>query len=478
MKKTILSILLFFSTASVFSQYIDSLKQALIFNNHDTDRVFTLLRLSNAYSDFKRDSAMQFAQEALDLAQQNEFKKGEAQALNMIGSIFEGTGNYLKSFEYRLESLKIAEEIKNQKLIAAIYNNLARVSTERSDYKIALGYLFKAKTLFEKQNDKRFLSDALLNIGDNYERNNQLDSALFFQKEAYQLALSVGYINNLGTIVSNLGSINSKLNNSDTAIKYFRSAVELLKNAEDEESLAGTYYEISKHFYKIKNIDSSFFYAMRSYTLSTKVSDLKKILNASEQLSHLYEQIGNSDSALKYTKLAKQTGDSILSAQKIAQLVNMQLTEDARQKEIARKEAKAEEERKNNLQLIAIAVFIITFFAILIIFSRRKAHPQALKYLGLLGLLLLFEFIAVFVHPYIAEWTHHTPFYMLLILVAVGAFLVPLHHKLEHWVKEWLARGGQHEIKDHHPQKHSTIQPDGNREDQQKRKRTVKENKK
>ena len=30
--------------------------------------VFTFLRLSNAYSDFDRDSAMQFAQEALDLA--------------------------------------------------------------------------------------------------------------------------------------------------------------------------------------------------------------------------------------------------------------------------------------------------------------------------------------------------------------------------------------------------------------------------
>ena len=154
MRKIIFTILLFISSISLFSQYIDSLRRALIINTHDTERVFTLLRLSNAYSDFDRDTAMQYAQEGLNLAQQNDFKKGEAQGLNMIGSILEGTGNYPKAFEYRLESLRIAEEINNQRLIASIFNNLARVSTERSDYKKALEYLFKAKLLFEEQGNR------------------------------------------------------------------------------------------------------------------------------------------------------------------------------------------------------------------------------------------------------------------------------------------------------------------------------------
>ena len=100
-----------------------------------------------------------------------------------------------------------------------------------------------------------------------------------------------------------------------------------------------------------------------------------------------------------------------------------------------------QKERKNKLQLIGIILFIITFFAILIIFSRRRAHPKALKYLGLLGLILLFEFIALFIHPYIDRVTGHNPVYMLIILVAIAAILVPLHHKLEHWVKEKLAHG-------------------------------------
>ncbi len=56
--------------------------------------------------------------------------------------------------------------------------------------------------------------------------------------------------------------------------------------------------------------------------------------------------------------------------------------------------------------------------------------------MGLLALLMLFEFIAMVIHPYIEEWTHDIPVLMLLVLVAVASLLVPLHHKLEHWVKE------------------------------------------
>lgn len=61
--------------------------------------------------------------------------------------------------------------------------------------------------------------------------------------------------------------------------------------------------------------------------------------------------------------------------------------------------------------------------------------------MGLFGLLMLFEFISLFLHPYIEALTHHTPIYMLLILVGIAAIILPLHHKLEHLVKEKLVHG-------------------------------------
>jgi hypothetical protein len=44
----------------------------------------------------------------------------------------------------------------------------------------------------------------------------------------------------------------------------------------------------------------------------------------------------------------------------------------------------------------------------------------------------------LFIHPYLEEWLHHSPALMLLILVAIAAHLIPLHHRIEHWVLHTL----------------------------------------
>ena len=52
----------------------------------------------------------------------------------------------------------------------------------------------------------------------------------------------------------------------------------------------------------------------------------------------------------------------------------------------------------------------------------------------MLGLLAVFEFINLYIHPYLAHATNDSPVLMLLVLIAIGALLIPLHHKLEKWI--------------------------------------------
>jgi hypothetical protein len=59
--------------------------------------------------------------------------------------------------------------------------------------------------------------------------------------------------------------------------------------------------------------------------------------------------------------------------------------------------------------------------------------------MGILGLLLLFEFISLLLHPYIEKLTNETPVFMVLLLVAIASILVPMHHRLERWMKGKLA---------------------------------------
>lgn len=118
------------------------------------------------------------------------------------------------------------------------------------------------------------------------------------------------------------------------------------------------------------------------------------------------------------------------------QLQNMTFNETLREKELAEKEEKEAEDRKQNIQYALIALSIIIFITLFLLLSRTiVVNERLISFFGVLGLLLVFEFINLLVHPWLAEFTHESPVLMLIALVLIGALLIPLHHKLEHWIK-------------------------------------------
>ena len=63
-------------------------------------------------------------------------------------------------------------------------------------------------------------------------------------------------------------------------------------------------------------------------------------------------------------------------------------------------------------------------------------NERLISFFAILGLLVVFEFINLLIHPWLAHFTHDSPVLMLLALVIIASLLIPLHHKLEHWIKE------------------------------------------
>ena len=153
------------------------------------------------------------------------------------------------------------------------------------------------------------------------------------------------------------------------------------------------------------------------------------------RLYQIYKARGNSDSALKYLEIAKASGDSLNSSNNIQKLQSLRVQEDLRQKELAIEKQQAKEKRSHNLQYAAIAIALITFIILFLLLSRSIiVKTKFIEFFGVLGLLAVFEFINLFIHPYLAHATNDSPVLMLLILIAIGALLVPLHHRLEKWM--------------------------------------------
>jgi tetratricopeptide (TPR) repeat protein len=448
MKKLIV-ILLCMVTISCIAQtkYIDSLKNSLIAKEKDTSRFLVLLNLSYAYSNLSLDSSLSFAQQALTVAKQSGFSRGEARCLEKIGYDYADLGNYPKSLQLELNALKKAETINDSDLIAAIYEAIANTYSMQKDMRASADYDLKALDLVRSTHNKRQFTSVLMNIGDSYEKLNILDSARHFTNGAYELSLQLNDPSLIGNTLANLGNISLKMHQDAIAMDYYRADLSYLKSVNDNLALCETYLNMAKLFTLSVNDDSCSYYAKLSLS-TAQVSGLpESVMNACDFLSAYYKSIHNVDSAFAYQSQVIVVRDSLLSQEKSKAVQEMTFQENIRQQEIAEQKRKDLEESNRNLQRAGIAVFIPIFFLFVLLLSRTKVKSRTVEFLAIVGLLLFFEFITDLLYPYISNFTNESPIWETLIFVVIAACLEPISYRLEHWIKNRLVHKPAHVIK-------------------------------
>ena len=435
------------STFSFAQDYkkVDSLIKVLAATKNDTAKVWAMHDLAFNYLYSNPDSSAWYGQQALALSKKIAYERGVIRSMNDIGNTLNNTGGYSSAIEILLQALEKSEKLQDENMKATSLGNISEAYSAQGDYKQAISYTLRSLVIDRENHDTAYLVFDYLNLGDYYEKANLADSALTYANQAYQLAIQAKQVDQLGGILITLGNIHSRLGNDDIALPYYRKAVLANQSLGNYTSLSRSYYAMAQLHKNSGHADSSFFYVKKAYETALKILDKNEMLNAVTLLASLYKTT-NSDSSVKYLTLSIALKDSLFNQEKTRQVQSLTINEQLRQSKMEEEKMLAAKERNKNLQMAGIGAFIPLFFGIVLLVSKRKAKPKTIQFIGLLGLLLLFEFISLFLHPYIAEWTHHTPILMLAILVGIAALLVPLHHKMGHWLKEKLVHKKGHAV--------------------------------
>ncbi len=162
-------------------------------------------------------------------------------------------------------------------------------------------------------------------------------------------------------------------------------------------------------------------------------------LNAAGYLNTAYNKLHQGDSAYFYLSMESVLKDSVFSQSNLNKIQSLAFNEQIRKIDEEATLTVAQEERKQNIQFALIALGIITFIIIFLLLSRSIiTNTKMIEFLGVVALLIVFEFLNLLLHPFLEKVTHHSPVLMLLALVCIAALLVPLHHKSEKWATSKL----------------------------------------
>lgn len=424
------------SSDTSINQIIMDLKQ--LGSQYSTDSLLLIVKNTlTLYSTYTNpDSALVSGMEALELAKKMNSKKDIAECFRRIGEVLRILGNYPKAVEYTLKALPLAEKLKDTSILLLAYDQLGIAYNGSGDFNNARNSLFKSLSLLnnpkKNHNDSAFTDLSYIYLAEVYSDKNSLDSALYYGKEAENLDTLLK--RNWSWIPIQLGRIYTKIKNEHQALIYYNKG---LRASWVKDSI-DVYNGIAELYFSGNKMDSAIHYSYRAFSDDKSHAYLPEMLASSTILSNAYEKAGNKDSSLKYLKLSISLKDSIFNLAKVREVQSLSLEEQLRQQDIADQERKAEENLVRNLQLLAIGIFIPMFFILVLLLSRTKVKPRVVEFLGVLSLLLFFEFITDLIYPYVSQVTNENPIWEMLFLVLLASMLEPLNFKLEHWVKEHL----------------------------------------
>lgn len=442
MKYITLSLFLLFSALNCLAQNkaIDSLYKDLSQRKADTSQAITLYKLSYQYLDYKPDSAMLLARQSYALSKKHRFLKGESKSLSMVASAYHALHNYPKAIETYIEQIKIEEKRQEPESIGNAYLSIALVYNSEREFKKALSYALKAESLAIEKKLSALLLYAKLNIGDIYEKDNQLGLAMIYANKAYELSVIQKKDELTGVALTNLGNVYFKQMSPEKASSYYKRSIPFLQAAEDYNNLSECYIGLAKVNKRIGRTDSAIFYAKLAYNLASENEFMAKSIDASRLLVTFYKSQAKIDSAFSYQEVMVKLTDSIDNKERAKQVQSITIAEDIRQREIIETREKEAEERKQKLQLLAIGVLIPIFFFISVFLSRRKVNKRVIEFSGVISLLMFFEYLTLFIHPFVAEKSHHSPIIEIVVFVIIASLLTPAHHKIEHWLINRLSK--------------------------------------
>lgn len=412
----------------------DSLRMMLKKEKTDTGKIILLYQISHAYQGSKPDSALLLGQEAYFLAKKIKYLKGESWALNQMAFAFNSLGNIPRALEYYIEQLKIEENRGFQNNIASIYLNIALLYSSAKDYEKAIAYAKNADSIINANQFKQLSLYSLLDIGEIYEKQNVLDSAVAYTKKCYEKSVEANNELITGTALNNLGNIYFKTGNLTEALDKYKAGLPHLQAASDYSNYTEGLLGMARIFDRNQQTDSAIIYGKKSFNIALSNQFLLKAMDASSFLTQAYKKQKNTDSAFAYQDVMLGLKDSTDSRDKIKQEQNITLQEQLRQKELAQLRIEEIKERRQKLQLLAIGISIPIFFLLSIIISRKKVHKKLIEFSGIISILLLFEYITLLLHPFIADKSHHNPFIEIVIFVAIAAVITPAHHRIQHWL--------------------------------------------
>ena len=388
-----------------YSQYIgntDSLKLVLKTSNIDSVKYRAARALYVYYEEINKDSAYLYSQKCLDITIRNHQQLAEVNCLNNKAYTLIGLGRFAESLQCLLESFKIVEnksldkEVSwqlfsglnyspfngNNRLLMQAYTHhiFGILMWRTNDQKKAIFHFAEARKISIEIDHVNRQMMASMNLGRSYFEAGRLDSVLFLEKEAADLAIAVNQKKYLGQIYSTMANVYYKQKDTLHAQEMLNASFQISENEQNFNNLNVSCFMLASLYIDKRQKDSALFYALRNREIIEKLGFANGlVVNLGmiyDNIYKAYQLYDKRDSVYKYMQLALVVKDSLngLRIKTLAAFQNAILDEQLRLQHSERDKLAFQSKVKVYGLLSGLAIFLLIAF---ILYRNNREKQKA-----------------------------------------------------------------------------------------------------
>jgi tetratricopeptide (TPR) repeat protein len=297
--------------------------------------------------------------------------------------IYSDIGDFNNAIKKAIEAQKVAEGIKNYRLLAKVNHDLGLIYSNKSIYKNALAYFKKGLDYALLSKDTFSIANMYARIGGVYNETNIPDSGLYFNLISLRYFEAIKMKRGIGVTYNNIAGAYQLMQNYDKAVEYYNKAIPIRQELGDEYAITIINYNLGVCYIHLKKYDLSEKYLQTSLQRNKAERNYPQILETLKQLCVLHSEDNKLGLYKIYADEYMRLKDSITTAENIKAVTELQEKYESEKKEkniimLTKENEKQEEisksERKNKLIILSSSVLIVVLMSIFgfILFKRYR----------------------------------------------------------------------------------------------------------
>lgn len=401
--------------SSGLSQQTDSLLN-VVKNDKDIEKKINALLLLSDQEVSDQKLALDYSNQAFELANQTDNEKGKLDALIRISQLNFMLSDIKIAIETGLEAEGLAVKLDKKTELAIVLDGLGMLYYNLGDKKKCADYYFSSLKISEQLNDKNMICLTLSRIGLLYNDQKDYAKADEYLTRSLNITRSLNNKEGIATNLNNLANVSMNIENYPKSLDYLNEALKITSETRNPMLEASHYLNIGKVYFKTKNYHTAMRYYNRALEIFSRSGNLSKLANtrlsiaeaelASRKYTQANENIAlaliiakeqgqkeliyrsykllhelslatnDTSSAYTYTILENQWKDSLALGENKQNLTKMEMQYHFEKKEQL---DKAERDRRNILNTAVIIALALSIIIILLIMNQLRLRAKKSK---------------------------------------------------------------------------------------------------